>query len=376
MIQYKKENSSILNKITLKKHLIGQIFKNMNHIARSYSQNTPDSKVKNYNIVQNEQHPFDLVDLKKKEFLSSLTVKDLRNIARNYKISLKRLRNKSDIITLIHKHFCLLSNEKFPMIAVRFEVLLDEKKRINIASWFILEKKKVARFLASKNFNRMKKKLCEKESLSLTDVLNKDRGQIFVHLNLALLAASYLSDELFYNIYDYYLNTRVKELEKPLLNKIQELEIQLLTKEFGVKINKLKWELFNLPHAIYIIKIDSIYKIGAVGINGISKKESLDKRLCSHRNTYAKFELINVINFKDSYSVSLFEQVIKFTLRPFSIGIDTDTRLEQFKGNSIDINTIVLKQFRSMNVELQELGSICPSKKIKSYNDIVFHNLG
>ena len=134
MIQYKPVNSSTLKKIKLKPTLIGQIFKNMNHIARSYSQNTPDSKVKNYNIVQNEQRPFDLVDLKKKEFLSSLTVNDLRNIARNYKISLKRLRNKSDIVTLIHKHFSLVNNEESPIIAEKFEVLLDEKRRINIAS--------------------------------------------------------------------------------------------------------------------------------------------------------------------------------------------------------------------------------------------------
>ena len=97
-------------------------------------------KLKNYNI-ENEQHSFNLADLKKKIFLLSLTIKNLRYIAQSNKISLKRLRNKSDIVTLIHKHFSLVNNEESPIIAEKFEVLLDEKRRINIASWFTLKKK-------------------------------------------------------------------------------------------------------------------------------------------------------------------------------------------------------------------------------------------
>ena len=187
-------------------------------------------KFKNYNI-ENEQHSFNLADLKKKIFLLSLTIKNLRYIAQSNKISLKRLRNKSDIVTLIHKHFSLVNNEESPIIAEKFEVLLDEKRRINIASWFTLKKKKLSRFLSSKNFKRMKKKVCEKESLSLTDVMNKNGGQVFVHLNLALLAASSLSDELFYNIYNLSTEMRVLQAEKAQL-KNKPIDVDLVGGEF------------------------------------------------------------------------------------------------------------------------------------------------
>lgn len=85
----------------------------------------------------------------------------------------------------------------------------------------------------------MQNKIMERELLNLTEVINKNESRVFVHLNLALLAASSLSDDLFYNIYNYYLNTKVSEIEKPFLNQIQKLEAKLLTLEYGAKINKV-----------------------------------------------------------------------------------------------------------------------------------------
>ena len=77
----------------------------------------------------------------------------------------------------------------------------------------------------------MKKKVCEKESLSLTDVMNKNGGQVFVHLNLALLAASSLSDELFYNIYNLSTEMRVLQAEKAQL-KNKPIDVDLVGGEF------------------------------------------------------------------------------------------------------------------------------------------------
>lgn len=71
---------------------------------------------------------------------------------------------------------------------------------------------------------------------------------------------------IYFIIYKYCLNTRIIEIEKPLLNQIQELETKLLITEFGVEINKFSWELFKLPYALYVIKIENIYKIGTFGI--------------------------------------------------------------------------------------------------------------
>jgi len=62
---------------------------------------------------------------------------------------------------------------------------------------------------------------------------------VFVHLNLALVAASSLSDDLYYDIYNYFLRKKILEIEKPLLNQIHHLQHLLLIKEFGPKIDRL-----------------------------------------------------------------------------------------------------------------------------------------
>jgi len=106
-------------------------------------------------------------------------------------------------------------------------------------------------------------------------------------------------------------------------------------------------------------------------------KDRLDNRLSSHRSTYAKFELICVINFTNSSTVHLFEQVIKLSLGLYCLGKSSDTRLEQysFKDDNINIMDLILNQFNIMNIELQGLGNICPKEKIDEYNRKVLHNL-
>jgi hypothetical protein len=305
----------------------------------------------------------------------------LRIIAIENSINLQGVRSKKEIICILEKHFSLVNNKILPVVSTTFEVLLDSEKRINISLWFtkLGGSKVLKRFLISKDFKRMQLQLSIKEGLSFSDVVNNKKKQVFVHLILALLAASFLSDDLFYKVYNYHLNTKVLEIEKSFQSKINSLENKLLVKEFGCKINRLDWELFNLAYALYVIKIGNIYKIGAVGISvkGVSTDDRLDNQLSSHRNTYAKFELITVISFKDSNSVLLFKQVLKYSLHLYCIGRDTDTHLEQFcfEGTNVDINSVILKLFDDMQVDSQELGSICPSKKIKAYNDCVLNNL-
>lgn len=58
--------------------------------------------------------------------------------------------------------------------------------------------------------------------------------------------------------------------------------------EIDAKINKCSCELFKLPHALYLIKIGSIYNIGAVGRQpNILYNYRLYNRLSSHRSIYA-----------------------------------------------------------------------------------------
>lgn len=109
----------------------------------------------------------------------------------------------------------------------------------------------------------------------------------------------------------------------------------------------------------------------------VSDNEKLDSRLSSHRNTYAKFELITVVSFINSSTVRLFEELTKVSLGSYSIGQNTDTRLEQysFVGTDVNITNLIIKLLDVMNIELQNLGSICPNEKIIEYNNKVFHNL-
>jgi len=85
----------------------------------------------------------------------------------------------------------------------------------------------------------MKNKIMEKELLNEADVINYMNDYVYVHLNLALIAAAHLSDDLYYDIYNYYLNTKLKEIEISFEKKILELESKILFNELGVKINKV-----------------------------------------------------------------------------------------------------------------------------------------
>ena len=143
-------------------------------------------------------------------------------------------------------------------------------------------------------------------------------------LQLVLLAGSYLNDELFYDIYDFYLVSKPAEIRKQV-----HREAILLLDELGVKLNlHVKWDNFKRPFAYYLIQINNIVKGGIVGEKEESKDENLDFRLATHRSTYARFKLVNVFEFRDSSTVKLFEQAIKHVLSPHSIGKVDNFKME------------------------------------------------
>ena len=84
-----------------------------------------------------------------------------------------------------------------------------------------------------------------------------------------------------------------------------------------------------------------------------------------------KFKLINGISFENNCGVALFQQVTNYALRLYSIG------REQYSfDNNVNLNNLILKQFEDINVELQNLGTICHNEKIKLVGAIVIYNLG
>lgn len=127
-------------------------------------------------------------------------------------------------------------------------------------------------------------------------------GDLFVEPILALHAASFLSVKSYYEILEFYLYTKYNKMEEMYNSKV------------------LLWDSFNASFAFYYFVIDNVVKCGAVGLKDQENSENLDARLSSHRSTFARFKLINVIKFKDSTTVHLFDSWTKIVLSKYSIG--------------------------------------------------------
>ena len=158
-------------------------------------------------------------------------------------------------------------------------------------------------------------------------------------------------------------------MEEIYNSKVESLKQQLIVAELGLKFNKvLLWDSFNASFAFYYFVIDNVVKCGAVGLKDQENSDNLDARLSSHRSTFARFKLINVIKFKDSTTVNLFESWMKQVLAKYSIG--TNTLLEQYecpgKNSEEIINDIILTQFNAIT---SDSGSLCPQELIERYNE-------
>ena len=208
----------------------------------------------------------------------------------------KKLRNKP----FCEKKFvCTKSTDKDFIIYERVEL---EKMTI-----------KTLRALAKQRKINLQKK-------RKNDVMVEKNGDLFVNPILALHAASFLSVKLYYEILDFYLYAKYSKMEEIYNSKIESLEQQLVVAELGLKFNKvLLWSNFNASFAFYYFVIDNVVKCGAVGLKDQENSDNLDSRLASHRSTFARFKLINVIKFKDSNTVTLFESWIKQVLAKYSI---------------------------------------------------------
>jgi len=211
--------------------------------------------------------------------------------------------------------------------------------------------------------------LCNIENKQKNDVMVEKNGNLFVSSILALHAASFLSVRLYYEILNFYLYAKYNKMEEIYNSKIKSLEQQLIVAELGLKFNKvLLWSNFNVSFAFYYFVINNVVKCGAVGLKDQENSDNLDSRLAAHRSTFARFKLINVIKFKDSTTVTLFESWIKQVLAKYSIGINT--LLEQYecpkKNSEKVINDIILTEFKAIT---SGAGSLCPQEFIKQHNE-------
>jgi len=207
------------------------------------------------------------------------------------------------------------------------------------------------------------------EGRKLVRRTNDDGGhpQTFLNLVFALRVISKYNSTVSYHIF----KLAAQELRLNSSNVRAKLESLKQKLELDRVVDKLPWTNFNAPFAFYYFVIDNVVKCGAVGLKGQKNSEYLNSRLAGHRSTHARFKLINIIYFKDSKTITVFEKWIKFVLEDYSIG--TSTSIEQYEWpgeNSEEIaNEIILKEFDGMNRLNGGAGWLCSPEFINDYNE-------
>ena len=242
--------------------------------------------------------------------LEKMTIPTLRALAKQRKINLQQKRKKSEIINIMFSFFLQLKNSDTDtkILPMNFNIITDSNNNINISLWFRGKGHLFSRCINSKRFNDLVTLHCTIKKKQKKDVIVEKNGDLFVDPILALHAASFLSVKLYYEILDFYLYAKYSKMEEIYNSKIESLEQQLVVAELGLKFNKvLLWSNFNASFAFYYFVIDNVVKCGAAGLKDQENSDNLDSRLASHRSTFARFKLINVIKFKDSNTVTLFE---------------------------------------------------------------------
>ena len=201
-------------------------------------------------------------------------------------------------------------------------------------------------------------------------VRKTDHGfiQTFLDLTLALRVISRWDLVLSYHIFE--LSAQQLRLNSSNVRaKLEPLKQKLATPEYDRIFDN--WANLNAPFAFYYFVIDNVVKCGAVGLKDQKNPENLNARLASHQSIHAGLILINVIKFKDSKTVSHFENWIKSVLEKYSIG--TNTSLEQYEcpeeNSAKIIDKIILEEFDRLNEMNPRAGSVWPQKYIEQYNE-------
>ena len=151
----------------------------------------------------------------KKVELEKMTVKELRALAKQRRINLKKKRKKSEIINIMFSFFLQLENSyaDTKILPMNFDIITDSSNNINISLWFRGQGHLFSRFINSKKFNNLVTLHCTIKKKKKNDVMVEKNGDLFVNPILALHAASFLSLKLYYEILELYLYTKYNKME-------------------------------------------------------------------------------------------------------------------------------------------------------------------
>lgn len=319
-----------------------------------------------YNMLNNKDPIF-----YEKVELEAMNVKELRALAKVSKINLYSVWKKNEIVNIMFSFFLELKNSAITDIEIlptKFDIITDSNNNINISLWFKGRGNLFGRCINSKRFNKLVKLHCEIKKKKRSDIIVEKNNDLFVDPILALHAATFLSVKLYYDILDFYIHSKYNRIEEIYNSRIKSLEQQIILTKLGIKLNKVSlWDNFNISFGYYYYVIKNVVKCGSVGLKDQENCDNLSARLQTHRSTYARFKLVNIIQFKDSNTVTLFENWMKQVLARYSIG--KNDLVEQYEcpgeKSEIIINDIVMKEFSAMT---SGAGSLCPYALIEEYN--------
>lgn len=271
------------------------------------------------------------------EELNSQTVKNLRQLAKDDQIQLSGVKRKDEIVNVMLAYYLQVksSESEITSLPETFDILTDDNNNINVSVWFQGNSRVLERCISSTRLKKLLDQYCKRNLKQPHEIsISQDKNNhLYLPPVLAVFIASYLSSRLHYEILEYYLYGKVDEIESAYKAKISSLEQHLAIAELGIKLNRgLSWVSFEAPFAYYWFLIDKTVKAGAVGTNNNyndSNKENLNTRLASHRSTHARLVLLGVIKFRDSATVSTFDNWMKIVLSGHSIG--SETLLEQYE---------------------------------------------
>jgi hypothetical protein len=301
-----------------------------------------------------------------KEILKTKTIVEMRALAKRSQINLKGAKKKDKIINIILAHFLYMKTSEitFEVIDKSFKIVTNDLGYINVSIWFKGKPKSLKRCMETKRFQKLLAEYIKKEPNNVS-IQQGDDNAIFLPPVLSVFIASYLSYELDYEILEYYLSSRASHIEAVYGTKIK-LDIN--------KINRRSWVNFEAPFAYYWFIIGNTLKCGAVGIKGCANRDNLKARLSKHRSTHAKLVLLGAIKFKDSQTVTLFENWMKIVLLNYSIDSADKALIEQYESTQVNIKEtvgkLILKQFSVWNAEANGLGVYCSQDLINLYNEV------
>nr|YP_009730045.1 hypothetical protein [Leucocryptos marina]BBQ05375.1 hypothetical protein [Leucocryptos marina] len=177
--------------------------------------------------------------------LENLTILELRKIARENNLSLRRLRNKREIINLISNFFISKEQATFEeeslapvLMSTNLPVSVDSKSRICVSSWFTLLGLRFDRIKKSKRFREMQNALFDVKGIPIDESVVENSEGIFMHKLLALFVASFTNKYLLMDVYEHYMISKDAEIlslkmdVERLINENQILKFDFFKKVY------------------------------------------------------------------------------------------------------------------------------------------------